>query len=433
VALKLGIGAVGTAVVLGVGASVASGVILGMGYLANRARSWFRRDNAEVSGAPARSQAPSQSGTTTPSTPTKSGWIRGLMKRVSGWWRGEKEPTTTTSLPVLAQAVETDQRHHPLNTPPGSASSSLLNGSQSGERSPAGESDHGSTHTAVTLHPSSRPSSPEIPKPDIAALGEQLKAVEKQLRADFLTAEEIEACCQQVERINKNLKACSLIYHPDKTGGGDYELMQAVNDFRETFREVKSRLEEIKAQEPGKIRKSMSFWEQLNEWQIELNRQGAEIAKMKEERVEDKLEQAAELEKVKLAQAAELEKVKLAQAAELEKTNEAQAAQALQLQALEAMVQELKQGKGNEVKGRADVQATSSSVRAPMVMQAPRSRRNRAEVEVSAIIPIAAGAIEVAEQTEGRRSRRHSMPAASADIEVVERTEGRRSRRHSMS
>jgi len=169
------------------------------------------------------------------------------------------------------------------------------------------------------------------------------------------------------------------------------------------------------------------------EIQTQLKEQGAEIAKMKEERVEDKLEQAAELEKVKLAQAAELEKVKLAQAAELEKTNEAQAAQALQLQALEAMVQELKQGKGNEVKGRADVQATSSSVRAPMVMQAPRSRRNRAEVEVSAIIPIAAGAIEVAEQTEGRRSRRHSMPAASADIEVVERTEGRRSRRHSMS
>jgi len=370
-ALKLGIGAVGTAVVLGVGASVASGAILGMGYLANRAHRWFRRDNLDVfrASTPSPASSPNKAAS---STDTKSGWIRGLMKRMSGWFRGEQESEAAT--PVLAQATNTDKnsRHHPLNTPSGSTSSSH-NGSPSGEHSSADESDHGSHHTAVISHPTTRSHSPEIPKkPGIAALGAQLKAVEKQLEAASLTPAQIEDCCQQVETINKSLKACSLAYHPDKTGDGDHAMMQVVNDCRETFRRIKTRLEEIQAQETGNIHKLTSLLEQLNVLEREIDEQAIKLN-----------EQAAELKEVK-------------------------AEQALQFQTLMAKMERLEQGRSNDAENRADPQAGPSGVRTPMVMQAPHSRRSSAEVEVNAIIPIEAGEGELSPAGESDQGSTHT-------------------------
>jgi len=52
-----------------------------------------------------------------------------------------------------------------------------------------------------------------------------------------------------------------------------------------------------------------------------------------------------------------------------------------------------------------------------MVTQAPRSRRNSVEVEVSTLIPAASADIEEVERTEGRRSRSHSMSLSSGGEE----------------
>jgi len=464
VAIKLGISTTIAAVVLGVGASVASGLILGMGYLAHRAYRWFRRDNAGVSRASALNPASQQNKATLP-TETKRGWMRGLVKRVSGWFRGEQAPATSTPR-VLEQAVKTDQdpKHHSLNTPPGSATSSLRNASKSGEHSPADKSDEDSNHTAVISHPTTRPHSPDIEKPDIATLSAQLKAVEKQLKADALTPGQIEDCCQQVEAITKRLKACSLAYHPDKTGSSDHAMMQAVNACRETFKNIKTRLEEIQAQESGSIHKLTSLWEQLNvlereidEQAIKLNEQAEELkktqdAQAKSDRKNDELAdelkktteaqaaenetlktelkrtteaQAAELKRVTEAQAAENETLKTelkrtieAQAAELKSTKEAQAAQTLQFQALIATVQSLREEIGGGVETKADPkpdpQAGPSGVRTPIVMQAPRSRRNSAQAEEVPAMPAASADMEEVEQTEGRRSRRSSMSLSSS-------------------
>jgi len=424
VAIKLGISTTIAAVVLGVGASVASGLILGMGYLAHRAYRWFRRDNAGVSRASALNPASQQNKATLP-TETKRGWMRGLVKRVSGWFRGEQAPATSTPR-VLEQAVKTDQdpKHHSLNTPPGSATSSLRNASKSGEHSPADKSDEDSNHTAVISHPTTRPHSPDIEKPDIATLSAQLKAVEKQLKADALTPGQIEDCCQQVEAITKRLKACSLAYHPDKTGSSDHAMMQAVNACRETFKNIKTRLEEIQAQESGSIHKLTSLWEQLNVLEREIDEQAIKLNEQAEE-LKTTEAQAAELKRVTEAQAAENETLKTelkrtieAQAAELKSTKEAQAAQTLQFQALIATVQSLREEIGGGVETKADPkpdpQAGPSGVRTPIVMQAPRSRRNSAQAEEVPAMPAASADMEEVEQTEGRRSRRSSMSLSSS-------------------